>query len=142
MALENPSYVAGEDIGPSLIVKQSAAADHTMLKCTSGDKPIGVIYEGTREAPIPGITPLAAASGESARVYGPGETCEVIAGAAITRGDLVMSDDDSKAVPATEGNWALGRAEKSVASGERCRVYIEIHNLYATVTTTTTTTTT
>ncbi len=123
----NPSYVFGEDCAPSLIVKQSTAADHTVLKCGFNERPIGVSHEGTREAPIPGITPLAAASGESARVYGLGETCEVevASGTVITSGTMVMADADSKARRAIHGMWALGRAEKTVTGPARARVFID-----------------
>lgn len=129
MPLENPSYLMGEDCAPSLIVKQSTAADHTALKAVYGERPVGVIHEGSREAPIPGITPLAAKSGESARIYGPGETCEVQVGSGVvvTAGYMVMSDANSKAQRAVSGFWALGRAEKTVTGPARARVFIEIH---------------
>lgn len=123
---QNPSYRFGEDIGPSLFVKASTAAPHTVLKAALGEKAIGVTHEGTREAPIPGITPLCAKSGESARVYGEDETCDVIAGAvAITDGSFVRPDADSKAIPAVHGFWYAGRVQKGVAAGERASIQVQ-----------------
>jgi hypothetical protein len=129
MPLENPSFVFGEDCAPSLIVKRSTAADHTVLKCGLGEKPAGVAHEGSREAPIPGVSALAAASGESARVYGPGESCEVVVGSTvvITAGQPVMADASSQATPAIHNFWALGNAEKTVTGPARARVFIEPH---------------
>jgi hypothetical protein len=127
MPLENPSYVFGEDCATSLIVKQSSAADHTVLKCGFGEKPVGVAHEGSREAPIPGVTPLCAKSGESARVYGPGESCEVEVGSGVvvTAGRYVMADANSKARRAIHGLPRLGRAEKTVTGPSRARVYVD-----------------
>lgn len=129
MPTTNPSFVAGESIAPSLIVKRSQVADHTVLKAVIGDTPCGVIHEGSREAPIPNITPVAAASGESARVYGPGETCEVDVGSGvvITAGLPVMADANSKARRAIPGLPALGDAEKTVTGPARARVFIRPH---------------
>ncbi len=129
MPLENPSYVYGENIEPSLIVKLSTAADHTVLKCGFNEKAIGVSHEGTREAPIPGITPMAANSGESARVYGPGETCEVQVGSGVvvTAGHPVMADANSKARRGIHGMPCLGDALKTVTGPARARVFIRPH---------------
>lgn len=129
MPTQNPSFVFGEDCAPRLIVKRSQAADHTVLKCGFGELPCGVAHEGSREAPIPGITPLAAASGESARVYGPGETCEVEVGSGVvvTAGFPVMADANSKARRGIHGMGCLGDAEKTVTGPARARVFIRPH---------------
>lgn len=120
-----PSFVLGEDAGPSLIVKPDVANDHTVLLATEGDDVWGVLHEGTREAPIPGITPLAGAAGESVRVYGDTETCEVIAGVAITAGDKVGPDSASKGQPAIHGFPYVGKAQADAAVGEMCRIQVE-----------------
>ena len=139
MPTENPSYVFGENIESSLIVKASTAADHTVLKCGFGAMPIGVTHEGSREAPIPNITPYAALSGESARVYGLGETCEVQVGSGVvvTAGYAVMPDANSKARRAIHGLPALGIAQKTVTGPARCRVQVRPHifdNSYTVIT--------
>lgn len=129
MPTESPSFVFGEDCAPSLIVKRSTAADHTVLKCGFGELPCGVAHEGSREAPIPGISVLAAVLGESARVYGPGETCEVEVGSGVvvTAGYPVMADANSKARRGIHGMGCIGTAEKTVTGPARCRVQVRPH---------------
>lgn len=139
MPTENPSFVFGEDIAPSLIVKRSTAADHTVLKCGFGELPCGVTHEGSREAPIPGITPYAALQDESARVYGPGESCEVEVGSGVvvTAGYPVMPDANSKARRGIHGMNCLGIADKTVTGPARCRVQVRPHvhdNSYTVIT--------
>jgi hypothetical protein len=126
---QSPSFVYGENIAPSLIVKRSTAADHTVLKAGFGELPCGVSHEGSREAPLPSITPMAANSGESARVYGPGETCEVdvATGVVVTAGYPVMADANSKARRGIHGFGCLGDAEKTVTGPARARVFIRPH---------------
>lgn len=122
----SPSYVMGEDIGPSLFVKQDAAADHQALKATQYGDVIGVTHEGTREAPIPGITPLAAKSGEAVRIYGPTEVCEVLVGdTAIVAGQRVRPDANAKAAPAVHGFPVGGRALAAAAAAGKCRIVVE-----------------
>lgn len=122
----NPSYVMGEDAAPSLFVKQDPSADHQALKATQWGDTIGVIHEGTREAPIPGVTSLAAKSGESVRIYGPLETCEVNVGStAITAGQRVRPDANSKATPAVHGFPYGGRALAAAGANSKVRIVVE-----------------
>lgn len=129
MPMQNPSFVAGEDIATSLIVKISTAADHTVLKAVVNDVPFGVTHEGSREAPIPNVTPVAALSGESVRVYGPGETCEIQVGSGVvvTAGFPVMADANSKARRGIHGLGCIGDALKTVTGPARARVFIRPH---------------
>lgn len=129
MPTENPSYVFGEDCAPSLIVKRSTAADHTVLKAGFGELPCGVAHEGTRQAPLPSVTPYVALEGETARVYGPGETCEVEVGSGVvvTAGYPVMADANSKARRGIHGMGCLGDALKTVTGPARARVHIRPH---------------
>lgn len=129
MALHNPSYVAGEDIGPSLVVKMNGD-DFEVVKSADGDSlPVGISHEGTREAPIPGVTAKTAASGEPIRIYGEGEVCEGIAGASITAGNLLMADSSSYVIPATTGKYYVGRALRDAASGERVQLQVMLGQL-------------
>jgi hypothetical protein len=116
----------GEDVGPSLFVKQDPAYDHQALKATQYGETIGVTHEGTREAPIPGITPLAAKTGESVRIYGPLETCEVLVGAtAITASQKVRPDANAKATPALHGFPYGGRALAAGGAAGKVLIVVE-----------------
>lgn len=122
----NPSYVMGEDIGPSLFVKQDPSADHQALKATQYGDTIGVTHEGTRTAPIPDVTALAAKSGEAVRIYGTGETCEVNVGStAIVAGQRVRPDANSKATPAVHGFPFGGRALAAAGASGKVRMVVE-----------------
>jgi hypothetical protein len=124
----NPSWVAGEDIAPRLILKQDTANDHQALKATlsRAAMPIGVSHEGTDDAPIPGASALAAHSGYSCRVYGPGETCEIDVGSiAIVAGERVAPDANSKAQPAVHGYGAVGIALAAGAASGKVRVLVQ-----------------
>lgn len=133
----NPSYKFKVDTLPSLFVKQDPATDHQVDLAVVGDDPIGVSHEGTNEAPIPGVTGYAAKAGETARVYGVTETCEVVSAEAIVRGDYVRPNAASKAVKARHGLPYGGKALASCASGENCRIQVMrgVHDNSHTVTT-------
>lgn len=126
MPTMNPSYVAGEDILPRLIVRQDTSYDHQILKCTLAYKPIGVLHEGTVYAPIPTVsTNYGVLSGYSARVYGPGEVCEIDVGTvAITAGDNISADSNGKAQPSVHGFWVIGRALAAASASTKVRVQI------------------
>lgn len=130
MSYSSPSYIAGADIAPSRFVKLTG--NNSVEQCVAGDTADGVSHEGTREAPIPGVTPLAAMAGESCQVYGADEPCEVEAGAAIASGGtLLKSDLNGKAVPALSGVETAGTivpyvaiARTAAAVGEKVKVVI------------------
>lgn len=120
---QNPAFVANAAIGPSLFVKQVSA--FRVEVAGDANRCIGVSHEGTREAPIPGITPLAAAAEESVRIYGMGEVCEVICGAAVTANAYVTPDADGKAVTAVAGEEYCGRAlNTTTVAGQRLRIQV------------------
>jgi len=133
MPLHNPSFVAEIDLGSSLFVKHSGTGKNNQVTlAVDGDAPIiGVTHEGSREAPIPGVTPLVAKAGEAVRVYGPGETCEVIAGAAVAAGKHVMADSAGKAIEATAGKYYGGRALTGAATSEKLQIQVEPGQLNA-----------
>ena len=123
----NQSWVAGESILPSIIVRQDTASPRQMLKATLGYQPIGVTHEGTIYAPIPDVaTQYAVQLGNSCRVYGPGEECEVTVSAtlAITTGDQIAPDADGKAQPAVHGFPILGYALDASAAAGKIRARI------------------
>ena len=119
-----PSFIAGGNIGPSLFVKIEAGESNTVILCGAGDAAIGISQEGTREAPIPGVTPLAAAEGESLLVYQLGEPCEIVAAAAIAAGDYLKPNASGQAVVAGAGDAYSAVSLVDCASGEKCKVVI------------------
>lgn len=128
MPLLNASWVAGEDIAPRLIVRQDTASPRQILKATLGHYPVGVSVEGGIYAPIPEVSSqLAALSGGQCRVYGPGEECEIEVGSvAITIGDFIAPDANSKAQPGVHNFPVLGIAlDNGPASKKvRCRIMV------------------
>jgi hypothetical protein len=121
------SFQAAEDIGSSLFVVVSGV--HTVSVAGAGEAVYGVSHEGSREAPIPGVTPLAAATGESVLVYGPGDNCEVLCGAAVAAGAFVKSDAAGKAVTAGSENYygqainATSAADQKLKNHSRSRIH-------------------
>jgi len=122
----NQSWVAGEAFGPSLILRQDTASPRQVLKAVLGDLPVGVAHEGTVYAPIPEVTTqYAALAGNSCRVYGPDEECEVLVGSlAIAVGDPIAPDADSKAQPGVHGFPILGYALDAGAASGKVRVRV------------------
>jgi hypothetical protein len=118
-ASQASSFIARGDVGPSLFVKQSG--DHGIVVCGAGDEAIGVSHEGTREAPITGITPKAAISGESCMVYTDTFPCEIIAGTTIVAGDKLVPDANAEAIPAGAGQIYSAIARAGAADGERVK---------------------
>lgn len=117
-----PSFIAKGNISPSRFVKQSG--DHGVLQCVANEEAIGVSHEGTREAPITGITPLTAIEGEGVMVYTDTVTCEIEAGANITAGQKLKPDANARAVPAVATDVYSAVALAGAASGERCKCMV------------------
>lgn len=123
----NTSWVAGEEIDPRLIVKQDPSSNRQILKATLGDMPVGVVHEGTVYAPIPEVSDNPAVlSGDSVRVYGPDEECEVDVdeNLAITAGDMVAPNANSKAQPSVHGFPVIGKAIADAEADGKVRVRV------------------
>lgn len=132
MAGRNPSWVAESDVSPSKFLKASGTTkDHRCEHAGAGDSIVGVSQEGTREAPIPGITAVHALAGEGVMVYGIGDVCEVVAAGTITSGARVASDGNGDAVAAAAGDKYGGRALASAVAGERVRIQVQPGELNA-----------
>ena len=89
--------------GQFLAVKLSTAADNTSLLATSGGEMIFGILQNT---PV---------QGDSCDVAIIGET-KAVAGAAVTRGDLLMTDTAGRLITATATNHVIGQAKESAAA--------------------------
>lgn len=112
------SYVAGGTLYPMTFFKLSSGNDHTIVVCGAGDVAIGVVGRGTREAPIPGVTPTAAIAGESVSTHSEPENCVVLAGAAVTAGAYLKPDANGKAVTCSSGDKYSARARNGAAAAE------------------------
>ena len=107
-------FKAGAAVAKHKIVKPGAADDRVVQAADAGDKIIGVT-----DRP-------AAAAGDPVDVAVIGEV-PVECGAAVTRGDLLTSDANGKAVPTTTaGNAVLGRALRSGADGDIIPVLLSL----------------
>jgi hypothetical protein len=129
-SLSNPQMTAGGDIYPCRLVKLSTSADFKVLQATAGDRPIGISQEGTRYAPgTPADTGIAAAAGDTPRVFGLGEICllELGTGGAV-RNDLLKSDANGKGVTASAGDEVGAIALESGAAGEKIKVQVISRN--------------
>lgn len=111
------SFRASANINTSRFVKISGP--HTVAQCVANEQAYGVSHEGTQEAPIPGVTPLAASSGESCLVYGPGDNCEVECGAAVTAGAFVKPDANGRAITASANDKYSGQAINSTGAANQ-----------------------
>lgn len=95
----SPSFIAKGDIRPCRFVKIDTSNDFGVLEADANEDGIGISQEGTKQAPIPGASTLAAADGENIQVYGPGEVCLLQLGSGgATRGGNLKSDADGKGV--------------------------------------------
>ena len=85
------------------------------------DTGTNVVQAGAGEAAV-GVLWYAQATTDAAVSVIAGGQPDVLAGGAITAGDLVASDAAGKAVVATTGNVALGRARHDAAADELVRI--------------------
>jgi len=113
------SFMASENIGSSLFVnlKKVSGVNQAQLEVSHADEQAyGVSHQGSREAPIPGVTPIAAAAGESCVVYGLGDPCEVLCGEASNAGDYLKPNADGKAIVCSEGDLYSAQAVSTTSA--------------------------
>lgn len=124
--MPSPNFIAGGNIRCSRFVKQSTAADNTVLEADAGERTIGISQEGGREPPLPSVTTMyAAQAGDNIHVYGDTEQCLLELGDTVVRGDRLKSDADGKGVPAATTDLFGAIALTSGASGEKIRVQVQ-----------------
>jgi len=129
MPCDNFPHVAGGDINPCRFVTLSPSADFTLLEANANEAIIGVSHESAQDAPLPGASTLAAASGDHLAIYPIGSVCRLEAGSGgWTRGSELISDSNGKGVArATTGTTIqnVGAiALESVSEGELGKVLI------------------
>lgn len=123
--MANPRYIARGNILPSTIVKIDTTSGHNfgvIAATATSDKPVGIAQAGTHDAPgTNGAGTYAASDGQEIRVYGDGEECLGLAGAAITQGDNLIFVSGAKLTPhlgsETSDLYIVGQALES-ASGD------------------------
>jgi hypothetical protein len=118
---DTPALIAGGTIAPYRFVKASTAADDTGLQAAEITTPILGVSDGSTNGPLSGDHAVA---GQPITLQG-GDVVLVEAGGNITRGAMVQSDADGKAVTAgvTAGlNYQGYVALQSAASGTIIRV--------------------
>ena len=118
------SYIARGTILPARFVKRDTATNHGVLQCVAGEMAVGISYEGTRAAPIPGVTAQAAIVGENVLVYTETMPCEVVAGGTIAAGDYLKPDADGAAVACAIGEAYSAIADANCVSGQNCKVTV------------------
>lgn len=118
-----PSFIARGDIPPSRFVMQNGT-DHGVVVATAGAMAVGVAYEGTRDTPIEGVTPLAAKSGEGINVYTETMPCEIVTGGDITPGTPLKPGALGVAVAALPGDHYSAIARAGALSGQRVKATV------------------
>jgi hypothetical protein len=127
MAGNGQQFKAGANINPSVFVKLSA--DNKVITAGATDEAIGVMHESLWDAPIPGNTnTYAVPSGQSKRVYQATESCEVIAGANLTAGQLVAPDSNGHGIVAAVGSGLAyaGVCTQGADAGGRAKILVTI----------------
>ena len=129
MAQITPSFMASGDIRPSRFV--TISGDHQVAESNANDKIIGISQQGTRDAPIPSASALAAASGETLKVYGDTQECSLELGVTVTAGMDLKSDADGQGVAITQGatNQEVGATALACGvSGDIVRVQVQLRS--------------
>jgi len=117
------SFTASGNVTPSRFVTLSGA--RTVAQSVAGEIAIGVAGRGTKEAPIPGASALAAAAGDSCPVHGLGEVCLIEAGAAVTVGAYLKPDASGRGIAvATTNQYSAQALKAAVAAGDLIECYI------------------
>lgn len=127
--LPTQSVLANGNINPSrfVMIDVSVTTGWRAIQATAASLLIvGVSQEGSKLPPLEGFTnTLAAEADDPFEMFPYMSTALIFSGAAITIGALVTSDANGKAVAATSGQLAWGRAFQS-AGGADEKVHIQV----------------
>lgn len=97
MADAHPQWKAGGDIRVCRFV--NLHTDESLLEADANEWTVGISSEAAQDAPIPGASALAAASGDYVVIHGDGEVCRLVLGSGgATVMDLLKSDADGGGV--------------------------------------------
>lgn len=109
-----PGQTASGDINPSRFVTKSGA--FTVAQAGAGAVAIGISHEGSKTAPIPGASSLAASAGDPLAVYGDTEACLLEAGAAYAAGAYLKPDSTGRGITAASTEKYSAIAEQAAAA--------------------------
>jgi hypothetical protein len=92
----------------------------------------GISQEGTRYAPTDELqstaagkyTGVAGYTGDPIKIYGLGDTCELLLGTTVTPGAYLMADSTGAGITATSGGQIGAQARESGNAGDLIRVQV------------------
>jgi hypothetical protein len=133
--LAGTAFISGGNINPATFV--SINGNFQVIAAVNNDAQIiGIAQIGTDIAVPPGSTVLAAKSGETLQVFGPGDVCLLKVTSAVTAGQLLGSDANAQGVAINLGSTTVQyfgcRALESANAGEFCRVVVIIGGITGT----------
>lgn len=125
----NQAYIARGNISPCTIVKGDTATDFGALACGANGIAIGIAQEGSKAAPIPSASALAAASGDPIRIFGPGEQCLLVLGGTVAAQDKLISDASGAGVTvgaysSSTPQYVIAIAQQAGVAGEKIQVEV------------------
>jgi hypothetical protein len=119
------SAIAGGDIRVHRCIKMDTSANSQVLEANAGELCRGITTGASKEAPLDGVTALAAADGDVVEWLPPGRVGLLTADATgWTRGDLIMSDNEGLGDVASDGNYVIAQAIDTTAASATGEVWI------------------
>jgi hypothetical protein len=127
--LDGPSFsavVASGTIAPSVFVQFGTTPFEVVL--ATGGLPSGISQEGQKYPPDDenASSTYAGVAGDLISVYGPGRTCLLTLGSAVTTGNALKPNTSGQGVPASGSVDAGAIATQSGATGDLIRVIVNI----------------
>jgi hypothetical protein len=128
-----PVLISGGDVRPARFVKMDTSEQVQALEANANETVIGISRDETKFAPLSDLTVSANAAedGDAIPMLGDGEIGILTAGAAVTSGNYLKSDNDGKGVPIATTGTTLQRygavaLEDAAADGDKIRVQVQI----------------
>ncbi|HEV3342601.1 MAG TPA: hypothetical protein VG125_19670 [Pirellulales bacterium] len=133
MASTPPNLMANGNISPACFVKLDTGNDDYALQATAGsgshgDPTIGISSESTDQPPLSDLitTFYHAIAGEPVRLYGAGDICSLVAGAAISTERRLKSDANGNGIPVTSDGDFIGAIALETCSGSGQKVKVQV----------------
>lgn len=122
-----PNFKASGTIAPCTFVTISSSFDEQVQQSTTGDLPIGIMWERQRDTPgLAGSdTTIAAISGDYGfRIYALGDDCLLELAGTVSAGQAVKPNASGKGISGAPGDNVGGYALQSGTSGTKIRVVV------------------